>query len=246
MKLTYISLSIFFFLIPFFFKVNQAASQTSETATDSSNLDYDLIKENVKKRIQEVVKDKASNLTKEKASYIGTLKSIAGNTLSIETNQAIKLASVSAQTSFVRLPNLTKATIDDLSLEDYVAALGYLEPGEVLNTRQLIIHRSPLSPSTYQTAFGQIESYDPKKYLLVITNPKNNQPTTVVISRKAIVRTTTQDSDLPQDISRTDSLPAGAQTVIIYLPPETNDDDAVAYHVLVKLESPAAPPVGTL
>jgi hypothetical protein len=216
----------------------RAQSPTTEVASTSAEVDFEVIKENVKKRLQEVVQDKVlGDITKEKVAIFGTLKSRAGNTLTIEADNSIKLASTSAQTQVVRIPSAGDLTLDDVSLDDYVVALGYSGFDEVLDTRKIIIQRTPPAMSQYKTAFGRIATYSTKDFLLTLTNPADEAKSTYIVSRKAVIQQAFTNDEYV-DLPRNQSLPENKYALVIYMPSEDKEEDHVAYRVLIKSDPP--------
>lgn len=220
-------------LVTSFLTVNKIpVNAQSPVATSSS--DFETIKENVKKRIQDVVKDKVEGtITKEKIAFIGTLKSRTSNTLSIQTNSTIKLASISGSTKVERNPTISPFGLDDIALDDYLVALGYNGDDEVLDARKIIVEKNPPGSTKYQVIFGKVISYSTKDYTLVIENQPDSNPKTYLVSRKATIKQA-YANDVYDLIPRNKPVPVDASALIIYLPAETEADDAVAYQVILK------------
>jgi hypothetical protein len=209
-----------------------------ENASPSTQPDFEIIKENVKKRLQEVVQDKVlGDLTKEKVAIIGSLKSRTGNTFTIETDNTVKLASISSQTQVIRIPSSGSVSLEDISLEDNIVALGYEGPDEVLDTRRIIIQKTIPEDSKYQIAYGIITQYSTKEFSLTITNPADQSNKTFIVSRKAIIKQAYAD-DTTIQIARTKPLPVDAHALVVFLPAEDKEVDPVAYHVLLKTDPP--------
>lgn len=105
------------------------------------------IKENIKDRLEKAIKDQETTIQLKRA-WVGTLESIANHTLTIETRDGPKLASISAESDFVRLPKRTKITAEDLKIGSFTIVMGYLDGNQVLNARRVVIQEeAPETPS---------------------------------------------------------------------------------------------------
>ncbi len=204
------------------------SQESSSSASSAADLDLESIKENVKRRIQEVVntQDK-SDTDQTPTAYMGMLTSIANLTLTIESKQGVKLASTSAETSYIALPDNDSIEFDLLSLDDYIVALGFLDDSQVLITKRVIVEDQPLKDPLTNSFYGlTIPSEDVD---ILIQNPHSNEQfsckTTKSTKYEAI------ENDIRQQIEAEDILPL-TPTMIIYEPDEDEPETSYCLNIL--------------
>lgn len=207
------AISFLFFLIPNRLIIAQ------QSATDEA-IPQELIKENLKERLEKVVKDE-SKMELLKRAWVGSLKTIANHTLTIDTREGPKLASISAQTSFLLLPKRAQISAEDLEIGSHTIAIGFLNGNQVLDTRRIIINEEPPETPKRQVHFVTIEDYDSRKDLLVVRLP----------SQESQIVELTEDTEISQgsngDIFETSSerLESGLNSVIIVEIEVENDSE---------------------
>jgi len=140
------------------------AATTDETATDSAIPEAE-IRENLKDRLEKAVKDIPAQIPVKRA-WVGTLESIANHTLTIETRDGPRLASVSAQTTFIRMPKRETLKLSDLELKSYTVAMGYLNGNQVLNALRILIEAETPKPTDRMAQIIKITNYNAKKDML--------------------------------------------------------------------------------
>lgn len=207
---------------------------STDSASPSGQLDLDTIKENVKRRIQEVVNlNDTSQNTLKPTAYMGVLTSIANFTLTIETNEGISLASTSAETNYISLPDNDSIEYEDLSLENYVVALGYLDDALVLDTKRVIIEDEVLSDPATSSLYGlTIPSEDND---ILIQNPLDNTQFTCEFTRSTVIESI--DNDTRVEIEEEDILPL-TPTMIVYEPDEDEPDTLYCRAILQHSSAP--------
>jgi len=201
----------------------------------------DELTQNVRERIQNVIKDKDIGLPKKEMAFSGTLQSITGNTLSLSTDQGTYLASTSAQTDYWRLPTEKKITFNDLTIDNYLTVIGLLDDEEVLTTSEVITYDSPPETATEKSFYGQITNYDPKEFLLTVTDPKTQTMVVFLVSRKADLNQWSSDGT-KSPLKRTDALPIASQVLVIYAPDASPDGGNLAQSVLINTTFPLPSP----
>jgi hypothetical protein len=158
MKFHFLSLAIAVFIATTgSYTATQA--QDVDSATTSGLVDPEVVKENVRRRIQEVIKGD-SDIASQPTAYAGTLSSLTDNTLTIATLQGTQLASASADTVYVTIPGSKPADVNDLTIDGYVAVLGYMNGTGVLDSRRILIHAAEPSVSDDRSFFGRISEFD--------------------------------------------------------------------------------------
>ena len=234
---------LFFILISYFiFPISLIHAATS---TDSADIDPDTIKENIKKRIEQVVKSQADT-NKKRVAYLGALNSVTTNSFSILTGEGgTKQASTSASTVVIELDKNKEMKLDDVSIGDYVAALGYLsENSAVLDTRRVIVLKDKPQPSTKKSIVGMIQNIDLKKNILTINSIASNKRMDFKINAKSSILLT--DSSLNKTKIAFKEIPAQTTCLIIYVSSEKDSEIPLATSILIKsqedLPSPTPSP----
>lgn len=203
---------------------------SQEDSTSSANIDSELIKENVKRRIQEVVKGEGS-IQKEPVAITGKLLSVANSTLTIDGREGPQLASISAQTTFAKLPGSTPIEFEDISIDDYIVALGFVNGSDVLDTKRIITQKTIPQPSSNQTVFGKISSFDSSTDMFTITNLISNETNNFIIGEKSDINIQVDlDQSIPFDPR--DDLPQNSYALVIFTPVE--NENQVIVDMLIK------------
>lgn len=135
-----------------------ATAVLSQETTESSVPDEE-IKENIKDRLEKAIKEKDVKVRLKRA-WVGTLQSIANHTLTIDTREGPKLASISAESTFVRLPKRAEVTAEDLEIGSYTIVMGYLDGNQVLSARRVVVQSEPPVTTKRQSHFATSLEYD--------------------------------------------------------------------------------------
>lgn len=220
---------------------SQTVSPDDEKASPSATITLDEITQNVRERIQNVIKDKDLNSPQKEMAFSGTLQSITGNTLSLSTDQGTYLASTSAETEYWRLPTKKSLAFNDLTIDNYLTVIGLLDEEEVLITSEVITYDSPPETTSEKSFYGQITNYDPKEFLLTLTDPKTQTAVVFLVSRKAILNQWSSDGT-KSPLKRTDALPVASQALVIYTPEASPDGGNLAQSVLINTSFPLPSP----
>lgn len=214
------------------------------TPTGSADIDPELIKENIKKRIEQAIKNQNTEASKKKVAFIGTLSSVTKNSFNLESaSGSIKQASTSATTVFIDLPSNREMKAADVSIGDYLAALGFLnEDTKVLDARRILVLAAPPQLPIRKPVYGTISAIDLKKNSLTLTKSKNGEVVTVVVTAKTNL-TVTDGSPHVTSISLKD-LKLQAPALIMYLPGKTDKEVNTATTILTytKTATPSPSP----
>lgn len=157
--LTFILISLYF--INLSLKTPFAQEATESTVTNQE------VKENIKERLEKVIKE-TDTTQRIKKAWIGNLESIANNTLTIGTKEGPKLASISAETTFVRLPKRLAIKSEDLEINAFTIAIGLLNGNQVLEALRVIIDEEPPAKTTRKSNFVIIDDFSQKDELLTV------------------------------------------------------------------------------
>ena len=181
---------------------------TEDSATDAS-IPQEQIKENLKDRLEKAAKD--NQPLQLKRAWVGTLDSIANHTLTIETREGPRLASVSAETTFVRMPKRETIKLADLELGSYTVAMGHLNGNQVLAALRIIVEKEVPPPADRLPHFIKILKFDTKKDLL--TGELPTQETLTALLTKDTILTTAEGGAVKK--ASTDDLVEGRRAVAI-------------------------------
>jgi len=148
-----------------FFSTSQSFSQQESSP---SSISEEAIKESLKQRLEKAVKQQPV-LTQKKA-WVGILDSIANHTLTIETRDGPKLASISAQTTIIKLPKRTKIDIDDLEIGAHTIAMGYVNGKQVLDARRIILENKAPETDKRKVLFLTVTDINIRKNFLTASD----------------------------------------------------------------------------
>lgn len=223
--------------------VNMSVYAAPETGTDSADINADMIKENIKKRLEQVVKNQNTD-SKKKVAYLGTISSITTTSYMLETNQGdVKQASTSANTTFIELSKNKEMKADDVAIGDYVAMLGFENDTlKVLDARRVLVLKTPPSAPRYKTAYGMITKIDVKKNTLTFQLAQSSDTKMFKISTKTPVFLT--DGSVRRNEIDIKDITLMSQALIVYDPVESTNKAAIntGVSVLIKSSTPIASP----
>lgn len=170
-------------------------------AQDEAQVTDEHIQESLKTRLEKALEENPPQ-AKLKRAWVGALQSIANNTLTIETREGPKLASVSGETTFVRLPKRTAIEKEDLAIGEHTIAMGTLNGNKVLSTTRVLSYESPPLPSDRQALFATAVRFDAQNHTLTYTTASGaaaaaslTDETIVTVTHESALREAT-----PQDI----------------------------------------------
>lgn len=233
----YIALIITLFLIFTQCAPISALVLPSPSATSSADIDPEVIKENIKKRIEQAIKNQNTEVSKKKIAFVGTLTSVTKNSFNLEgSSGGVKQASTSATTIFIDLPRNREIKEGDVSIGDYLAALGFLnEDTKVLDARRILVlpARPELPPR--KTTYGLISAIDLKKSTLTIKSPKTGTDITILLTAKTKLSVS---NGLPHVMTTSlKDLTIQTPILVIYLPGKTDKEVNTATTVLTYSET---------
>lgn len=199
----------------------------SPEASESAPLET--IKENVKKRIQEVVEKKSDSLTE--TAYVGTLISRTTTSLTLETKNGSQLASGSAQVVVENVANKEKSKFEDLEIGDYMSIIGTLDAQDVLIASKVLLSTEP-KPPVNKHVFGVIASVDAQEDTVTITSLPSNEEKIFELNAKSVVEQATATVAQELDLDET---AVGLPIVIVYQPGSTPAATPSIVHATVKV-----------
>jgi hypothetical protein len=215
--------------------------QSQGSATDSAqSVDFETVKENVKKRIQDVVMGEI-DVANKRMAVMGRLESIAQTTLSIDTNEDVRLASTSATTAFIRLPGKSNISFDEVSIDDYIIALGPLDESRVLNAQQVLAYDEMPGDPVKIAFYGLVEEFNRGRNstTIVLKNPATQESLTIVTDKNSTLELAVT-RDIRRALTADDVVEAGSRVLAIYTPASSEKSQAILARLLLR------PPVTSL
>ena len=117
----------------------------------SPSPDDERIKQKVEERIEKVL---SSAEEEQKRALVGTLKSVANSTLTIETQTGDFQAKVATEATILD-KDREEIEIDDLNIGSNIIAMGYFDDQDVLDTKRVVMAEEFQVPET-DSAFGLV------------------------------------------------------------------------------------------
>ncbi|MFH0943178.1 MAG: hypothetical protein V1810_03325 [Candidatus Beckwithbacteria bacterium] len=148
----------------------------AQEATDSSLTDK--IKERLEKTAEEgldTIKEELTAKAKspKRKAYIGSITAINANQITLSYKNQTFIVVVPDETEIVQSFGQKVLTLTDLEINDYLIALGFVQPDQnQLETRKITVISTPQDALNHQLLSGQIEEVDGNK--IVITGKTLN------------------------------------------------------------------------
>jgi hypothetical protein len=201
----------------------------SQSPEASESAPLDTIKENVKKRIQEVVEKNTDTFTE--TAYIGTLSSRTTTSLTLETKNGSQLASGSAQVIVENASNKAKSSFEDLEIGDYMSIVGMLDAQDVLIAERILLATEPKAPIN-KHFFGLVSSVDTQEDTLTITTLPSNEEKVLELNSKSLIEQATPKES--REIAL-ELIPASTPIIVVYAPGTTPQDSPTLVHAVIKV-----------
>jgi len=125
-------------------------------------------------KLRETVREKIEAAKNKPKAYLGTVTDISEDTLQIKSkDEIIQLISLNdEETTFAQSNGSTqKADFEDLAIGDYTVSMGYINDGDVLEAKRVLI-TSALTEPARKIVFGQIKNIV-KKEITITSNTQN-------------------------------------------------------------------------
>jgi hypothetical protein len=184
-----------------------------KSATNSGEVNELEITQNIKDRIKKIATQSSSLTQKRKIAFIGSIEKIANETITIKTQDDINLASVSATTTYVRMPGGSESKLSDVSIGDFAVAMGFINGSEVLQTKRILLYdKAPESPKKTSVA-GLVKLVDNVEQ--AITLIADRQDFTISFTKKTLFNL---QRGLEKETLKAEQLEDGQLVTIIYVP----------------------------
>lgn len=177
------------------------------------SISEETIKENIRERLQDVVKSantEANSPSPEttKRAWAGLLTDITNSTLTLTVKSEVKQAKLSAGTVIVDAKRQTIEP-DELEIDTFVIAMGYLTAEGVLDTRRVVESPEP-SPLTLTAYFVTIERIDDE--ILTVKNMSDDNSWELSLEKNVLI---THSVDGQSSDIELEDLKVGDELVII-------------------------------
>lgn len=190
------------------------------------------INQNIKDRLKKVAQEQDSLVSvRKKQAMIGELESLANDTLTIKTKDDIKLASVSAETDYVRNPGNKSADVDDVAIGDWVVAMGFVNGSEVLEARRVLLYSSSPEKLEKKSVFGTISNIDEESLTFSIVSLMGEE-LLMSVSTSSLINVAVNDE---QEEIEFEEISDGQKALAIYEPDE--DEESLSLLTLLVLPS---------
>ncbi len=210
---------LLFILAVFWFSFSQQLPLFAQDDSDdsvSSSVDdkvqglRDTVKEKVKEQIDEIKKD-------NKKGFAGTVDKIADQTLTIQTKDGPVVITTNKETEII---NEEKQTIglEDIKLEDYLIAMGYLNQEAVLAAKRLVLTPKP-DQDNREVAAGIVTDISENGQLVTLKNDNKIKTYTILINSKTEIN---QKKDGQIEKSQFKNIVKGDFLIAIGTPEEEN------------------------
>lgn len=204
--------------------VPSVSSKPTSSPEPASSASINEVTENLKKRLQDSIDEPVATPPSTIISYVGIVKDIIKDTIIIEDKDGKRDIKLKDDTKILRTPGNAAIKPENIRIDDYMIAIGYLGDDENLNGRRLIVSTAPIKPPTKTSDLGTIAKIT--KSSLIITVAGEEQ--VLDITAKTIYKSsagTIEYSDLAVD------------DTIIFTATINEEDERTATHVMRILSS---------
>lgn len=143
------------------------AQEASESGASES------LTEKIKEKLQETAEEGLNNIkdeliskskTPKKKAFIGSIKSLDESSLTIEYKTQIFNITLSEDAEIVKSSGKVILAIDDLDIDDFIIAMGFVLPDTTdLQAIRILLISSPEAPASRQLLSGKINEVDGNK-----------------------------------------------------------------------------------
>lgn len=207
---------------------------TPEQSADNQNKDIQKIREVVQQKVKEKLAE-ITAITTNKKAFIGIVQNIDKNDIIISYNNQQFQLQVDVDTVFIDSKR-NKTGLDQISLDQAVLAMGYLNESQALETKRLIIVPAEILLEKKHTIVGKIVdiSQETSVFVLIPNQNKDHQYQIKTDSKTKII-------NKDKTSIKFDQLENGQTLIVIFSPTQTNSKTYYA-HQIIKLESPDPSP----
>ncbi len=209
----------------------------STPATTSSPIDPDSIKDNIKERIKQVVESSSPTAlgitNSEPKGWVGSVESIANETLTITSETTSRLVSFSPNVVIIK--DEEEVDLEDIAIEDSIIAMGIVDENDILEAKRILVLEEAPTKSTKKTLIGTVVETDLIEDSIFLNTSQSLEPIEVFVTRSSIIN---QDISQSEEIDIVDLNPQD-QVLVIYQP---DSDNTGAYDLVSLVRTKAQPP----
>lgn len=122
----------------------------------------------------------------KKRAFWGTLAEITNSTLILETPRGERRVKTDQDTEFFL--GKTEIDFEDLEIDNFIIAMGYLDESGTLLTKRIISLKTPPKPAIKRHAvYGKVTDISADEKILAVTHPKKEVTYEVQVTSKTII-----------------------------------------------------------
>lgn len=215
-----ISLAVFFLLL-------SPLTVQAQTATDSATPSPEITTQNLKERIERVVQEKKEaikgaidRLGTQKRGFIGEIQRISEETLSVKTSKGIRIVALS-DPNITILKNQKAITIENISVGDWVVAMGFAEEDGTFTPRRLLISSQTLRPKDFRVELGTLVNIG--KTTITLNSRKDSTNIEYTLEKSSVIQ------DIQGDEITLKEVTTDLQALVVST---TNEDDEQVIEVI--------------
>lgn len=161
----------------------QSPNPTESPSTEKN----DEVTENLKERLKSAMEDADINLVSGKTprAYFGQITDVIQDTIVLEDKSGKKNVSLSDDSTIIRTPGSKEIELDNIQIEDYLIAIGYLKDEDDLTATRLIVSSSDLTPPEKLTGIATIKTIN--RYSFTLTD-KDGEELELFFTSKTIYK----------------------------------------------------------
>jgi hypothetical protein len=195
-----IALTCFLTSLPYLLSPIFAASPSPSISPSPTPSEQD-VTDNLKKRLQESLDSKTPTTSPILKAYIGVVKDIIKDTVIIEDKTGKKDIKLTEDTTILRSPGSASIKPENIRIDDYIIAIGYLEGDTTLAGRRLIVSVDPIKSPNKLSGIGTIEKISKTGITLKLVDKSQ----TITTTSKTIYKSTVGTIE-PSDLAIGDTL----------------------------------------
>jgi len=210
-------------------------SPTPDSPQTETNENIQKIRQAVEEKVKEKLASITTSVSSGKKGFVGDIKKIDQNQITINFRNQDFLLEVNSDTVFID-EKRNKTSLDKLSEGQSILAMGYLDDSSpILDTKRLIILPSESFQPKQHIIIGSIADISVSSSVLVLI-PLNNKDLQYQI--KTDNKTVTLTPDLKT--SKISTLENGQKIIAVFSPTDTNNKTYYA-HKIIQVTVPATP-----
>jgi hypothetical protein len=164
--------------------LNLAPRVLSQSPTPEEEEISPEIKEKVQERIEAIQES-----TNRKAGFFGTIADVSNSTLTIESEKGERKIKTDEETDFLGAKGQA-IELDDLEIEDFIIALGYLESdGYLLGKRISVLAEEPEPVEPKEAAYGEVADISQEEEVISLSSLKDDATYEIDVTSKTTIET---------------------------------------------------------